>query len=57
MQLGRRVRKCDKFGADVKLNFAGEKYTGTVGGGVTSMYLLTITIAFFVMRIVAVAQY
>ena len=51
------MRRCDKFGAPVQLNYAGQTTSGTLGGGLVSVCLKTLILAFFCMRLVALTGF
>ena len=44
-----KIRKCDRFGAGVSLNYAGDDMHGTFGGGIATFCLHGLILAFFVM--------
>ena len=52
-----KLRGCDKFGAQVSLNFKGETEYRTVCGGLFSLALRVLILAFFCMQLVAVIEF
>ena len=57
MQIGKKFRECDKFGAQVQLMYQGDTERGTLCGGLISFCLTTLTLAYFCISMADVAQY
>ena len=57
MPFGKKVRDCDKFGAQVHLTYQGKSQSGTLCGGVVSVGLSILILAYFCIRSIAVTQY
>ena len=52
-----KIRSCDKFGASVHLLHEGETERGTLGGGVASVCLSSLILAYFCMRAIDIASF
>ena len=50
MKIVDTFRRCDKFGAQVEINFMGKGSHGTMGGGVASLCLSALVLTYLVMR-------
>ena len=57
MGIGKNIRGCDKFGAHVNLMHEGESSSGMLCGGVASLSLGILILAYFCMRLLAVTQF
>ena len=57
MQIRKKVRECDKFGAQVHLMHKGESHSGSLCGGVVSLCLVILTFTYFCIGMAGVAQY
>ena len=52
-----KVRSLDDFGASISLNFKGDPEIKTLCGGIVSLVLRILIIAFFCMQTLAVFEY
>ena len=57
MQIGKKVRECDKFAAQVHLMHKGNSESGSLGGGTVSVSLYTLILAFLCIRMVALVSH
>ena len=52
-----RIRKCDQFGAQVKLHLNGESDHGTTLGGIFTLLIRILIGSYFCMRVLAVKNF
>ena len=57
MNIGKKVRGCDQFGAQVHLFHEGEAYRGTMCGGAVSVCMGALILAYLCYRSLVVAVY
>ena len=57
MKISKKFRGCDKFGAQVHLNYKGQTESGTVGGGIATVCLSTLILAYFCIRMLDVTTF
>ena len=57
MEIGKKIRDCDKFGARVELLFDGNASTGTQCGGIISLLLNCLILAYLGIRFLAVVEF
>ena len=57
MKIGKRIRNLDKFGASVHLMHRGKSESGTISGGVLSLCLGGLILAYLCMRTIALTKF
>ena len=57
IQIGKKVRECDKFGAQVQFMHKGNTQIGTLCGGLVSICLVSLTLAYFCISMADIARY
>ena len=57
MKISNQIRDCDKYGAVVRLIYAGKDRYGTVGGGVASLLTQALVLGYFVKQLLQLANH